>query len=59
MLIINSQGCEVLEQEKSSVFEQHLNPSEPPCATPERAGQGVTPPALGLRLALLSLWLLR
>lgn len=43
VLIINSQGCEVLEQEQSSLFEQHLNSAEPTSVTPERAaGQGVT-----------------
>lgn len=29
VLIINSQGCEVLGQEKSRLFEQHLNAAEP------------------------------
>lgn len=39
VIIINSQGCEVLE-----LFEQPLNPAEPTSLTPEpAAGQGVTP----------------
>lgn len=36
-VIINSQGCEVLEQEKSSIFEQHLHPAEPTSVMPGQA----------------------
>lgn len=36
-VIINSQGCEVPEQEKSNIFEQHLHAAEPTSVMPERA----------------------
>jgi len=36
-IIINSQGCEVPEQEKRNVFAQHLHPAEPAFVMPERA----------------------